>query len=416
MSAPSTDRAPRTTAEWDERLVALLDPDSPDAAARGVAPGSAWWVGGLDGPVSRGAVGRQALDHRAAAVVADAPFRWSSVTKPVVAALALALLDDGVLALDAPVERWLPELADRRVLAETPTADVDVMTAATVPARRPILVRDVLEFRLGWGMDFTRPWPDPLLVAMQRGGLAGGPPAPQTNPEPDEWLRRLSRFPLARQPGEQWRYHTGASVLGVLLARAGGAPLPDLLRRRVLDPIGMTGTGFWADADRLGPHWAPSGPVADAGTGPAGRTLACYDPADGQCSRPPAFPDAGDGLAGPVDDLAALARTLLAGGVTPSGRRVLTAGVVAQATRSRIGPIDEDGTGWGLGLGVRHTAAPDGRSAGSFGWDGGMGTSWWIDPVTGRIGVLATNLMWSSPQPPPVFRQFWSLVFAPPAS
>lgn len=413
MSAANTDRPPGTATEWDERLTALLDPDAPGAPARGVAPGSAWWVGGLDGPLSRGAIGRQAPDPHATGIDVDTPFRWSSVTKPVVATLALALLDDGTLTLDAPVERWLPELADRRVLAEPLPPGADVATAPTVPARRPILVRDVLEFRLGWGMDFTGPWPDPLLVAMQQAGLAVGPPAPQVNPDPDEWLRRMGRFPLARQPGDQWRYHTGASVLGVLVARAGGAPLPELLRRRVLDPLGMTGTGFWADADRLGPHWAPAGTAGpDAPATTAGeRTLTCYDAADGQWSRPPAFPDAGDGLVGRVDDLAALARTLLAGGVTPGGRRLLSSALVTEATRSRIGPIDDEGAGWGLGIGVRHAATPDGRSAGSFGWDGGMGASWWIDPVTGRIGVLATNLMWTSPQPPPVFEQFWALAF-----
>lgn len=404
MSAASDPFGP--IAGWDERFTALLDPDGPRAAARGVAPGSAWWVGGLDGPLSRGAVGRQARDPQATPVAASAPFRWSSVTKPVVATLALALLDDGTIALDAPVQRWLPELADRRVLAAPLAPGADPATAPTVPARRPILVRDVLGFRLGWGMDFTGPWPDPLLVAMAQAGLAAGPPAPQVNPEPDEWIRRLGRYPLARQPGEQWRYHTGASVLGVLLARAGGAPLPELLQRRVLDPVGMSGTAFWADADRLGPHWAPS---AEPDLRPA---LVCYDPAAGQWSRPPAFPDAGDGLVGPVDDLAALARTLLAGGVAPDGRRVLSRDVVAEATRSRIGPIDDHGTGWGLGMGVRHTATTDGRSAGSFGWDGGMGASWWVDPVTGRIGVLVTNLMWSSPQPPPVFGEFWSLAFS----
>lgn len=401
MSAARTDRTPATTVEWDARLTALLDPDAPDAAARGVAPGSAWWVGGRDGPVCRGAVGRQGPGPGDRPIAVDSPFRWSSVTKPVVAALAWALLDDGLLTLDDPVETWLPELSDRRVLSGPLPPGTDPTAARTVPAARPILVRDVLEFRLGWGMDFTGPWPDPLLVAMQQAGLAAGPPAPQTNPEPDEWLRRLSRFPLARQPGEQWRYHTGASVLGVLVARVAGSPLPELLTRRVLDPVGMAGTAFWADPDRLGPHWAPGEPPT------------CYDPADGQWSRPPAFPDAGDGLVGPVDDLAALARTMLAGGVTPAGQRVLSTATVRDATRDRVGPLDadDDGQGWGLGLGVRRTTAADGRSAGSFGWDGGLGTTWWIDPVTGIIGVLATNLMWSSPQPPPVFDQFRALVF-----
>ncbi len=137
----------------------------------------------------------------------------------------MSLVDDGTLALDDPVDRWLPELADRRVLA-TPDADL----AQTVPATRPILVRDVLEFRLGVGYDFDG-GPTLVLDELERAGVHMGPPAPQANPDPDRWMACFAPVPLMYQPGERWLYNIGAEVLGVLVARASGTTLPQLLRR-----------------------------------------------------------------------------------------------------------------------------------------------------------------------------------------
>ncbi|RBY79541.1 serine hydrolase [Geodermatophilus sp. TF02-6] len=366
--------------------------------AAGAVPGAAWWVA-RDGEVARGAAGTHTPGGDDP-VRPDTVFRIASTTKPVVAAAVMALVDEGRLGLDDPVDTLLPELADRTVL--TDPADP---AAGTVPARRAITVRDVLTLRLGLGMDFTAPWPSPTVVAVQAAGLPLGPPAPQAAPGPDEWLRRLATVPLAYQPGERWLYHTGASVLGVLVARAAGRPLPEVLTERVLEPLGMTSTGFGVPEsarDRLGPHWTP--PDDDG-------ARAVYDPADGQWARPPAFPDGGDGLVSTVDDLAAFAGMLCAGGVAPSGDRVLGAEAVRAMTTEQVGPVDDEGGGWGLGIGVRRTDEPAGRSAGSYGWDGGLGSSWWTDPVTGTTAVLLTNQMWSSPQPPALFGDFRAVAF-----
>ena len=369
------------------------------AVAAGQVPGAAWWVGRNGGVITRGAAGEHAVGS-GHAVRPDTVFRISSMTKPVVAAVAMALVDDGVLALDDAVDGLLPELADRQVLADA--ADPD---AGTVPAARPITVRDVLTFRLGLGIDFTVPWPAPSMAVLASAGLPVGPPAPQTAPEPDEWMRRLGSVPLAFQPGARWLYHVGASVLGVLVARAAGRPLPAVLAERITGPLGMTGTGFGVPAaarDRLGPHWTPPGP---------GGAREVYDPADGQWARPPAFPDGGDGLVSTVDDLAAFSRMLLAGGRGPDGSRVLSEGSVRAMTTEQVGPVDDEGGGWGLGIGVRRADEPGGRSAGSYGWDGGLGSSWWTDPATGVTAVLLTNQMWASPQPPPVFDAFRAAAF-----
>jgi CubicO group peptidase (beta-lactamase class C family) len=136
--------------------------------------------------------------HGGRPIQRDAIFRISSMTKPITAATALTLVDDGTIALDAAVDRWLPELADRRVMAR-PDGPLD----DTVAAARPITVDDVLSFRLGWGMDFAATGPQPVLEAMAGLQLGAGPPAPAVPPEPDEWIRRLGTLPLQYQPGER---------------------------------------------------------------------------------------------------------------------------------------------------------------------------------------------------------------------
>lgn len=220
----------------------------------GEVHGAAWLVDRA-GDVSSGAAGISAV---------DSIFRISSVTKPVVAVLAMQLVDDGLLSLDDPVDGLLPELADRRVL-RAPDGPLD----DTVPADRPITVRDVLEFRLGLGMDFAGPFPGTVLGALADRGLPVGPPAPQASPGPDEWMRIVGSVPLSHQPGTRWLYNTGAQVLGVLVARAAGQPLPDLLAQRLLDPLGMADTGFHVPPDRRD-RLAGSGSARTSTTSPTG--------------------------------------------------------------------------------------------------------------------------------------------------
>ena len=109
-----------------------------------------------------------------------------------------------------------------------------------------------------------------------------------------------------------------------------------------------------------------------------------------------------------VDDLAALASALLGG-----GGPVLRPDTVRAMLTEQAGPVDDEGGGWGLGLGVRRTDEPGGRHAGSFGWDGGLGSTWWGDPVTGTAAVLLTNQMWASPAPPPLFTAFRTAASGP---
>ena len=161
----------------------------------------------------------------------DTIFRIASLTKPIAAAAAMILVEECKLRLDEPVDRLLPELSRRTVLKrlEGPVDD-------TVPAKRPITVRDVLTFRMGYGIVMAPPDTYPIQKAMSEHRLGQGPPRPQTPPAPDEWIRRVGTLPLMHQPGEKWLYHTASDVLGVLIARTSGRPLETFLRERISIP------------------------------------------------------------------------------------------------------------------------------------------------------------------------------------
>jgi len=372
---------------------------------RGHVVGLAWLVA-RRGEVHVGSAGT--LD--AAGLVPagqDSIFRISSMTKPVTAVAALLLVEECTLRLDDPVDDLLPELADRQLMVRS-----DGPLEDTVAARRPITVRDVLTFRMGLGMDFTATGGQPVLDAMAALELGSGPPAPAGPPAPDEWMRRLGTLPLSHQPGERWLYHTSADVLGVLVARAAGQPLEAFLAERVFEPLGMVDTGFAcpvADLGRFGPcFWT------DAGTG----RRQVYDPTEGQWSRPPAFPSGGHGLVSTVTDYLAFADMLRSGG-RAGALRLLSRSSVEAMTMNHLtaehlaagGPDSSGALGWGFGVGVQVRRTGPTRSAGTYGWDGGLGTSWANDPAEDLIGLLLTNETWSSPAPPPVCSDFWTCAY-----
>src|SRR3954451_4753404 len=250
-------------------------------------------------------------------------FRIASTTKPITAAATLALVREGRLDLDEPVERLLPELANRRVLRR-----MDGPLDDTLPAAGPVTVRGLLTFTFGFGMALemfmaAEPWP--VVAAATEAGLATiGPPRPDDFVDPDTWIARFGELPLLAQPGERWLYNTGAHVLSVLCARVAGMSYDQVLRTRVLDPLGMRDTGFATDSvERLATAYQPT---VDG--------LVVWDPPGGQWGRPPVFPDGAAGLVSTADDLLAFARMLRRGGgqvltadqVREMGRDPLTAG------------------------------------------------------------------------------------------
>jgi CubicO group peptidase (beta-lactamase class C family) len=372
-----------------------------EAAARHVENGS---VPGLVALVARGEQvhvevrGRLALDGPP--VQRDSLFRIASTTKPITGATTMQLVDAGLLAVDQSIEELLPELASRRVLRRP-----DSSLGDTVPAERALIVRDLLTFTFGFGMDiemFSAPEPWPAVSAAADLHLATlGPPNPAEQPDPDAWIAALGSLPLLAQPGARWVYNTGAQVLGVLLARAADAPFPDLLRQRVLEPLGMHDTAFWAsDPSRLATAYA---------AGPDG--LSVWDPPDGQWSRPPKFFDAAAGLVSTADDLLAFARMLLRG-----GDPLLTAAAVAAMTLDQLTPEQRGRDGKGIlegrSWGFCQAIVTEGPRAGAFGWDGGLGTTWLVDRVRDLVVIVLTQRMFDDPQPPALHRQLQDAAYA----
>jgi CubicO group peptidase (beta-lactamase class C family) len=376
-------------------------------------------VPGLVALVSRGdethveAIGTMRHDG-GAPMHRDTIFRMASTSKPVSVAAAMVLLDECRLRLDDPVDPWLPELADRRVLKR-----VDGPLDDTVPARRPITVRDVLTSTFGLGMDMTS-LGTPIMDKVFEQGLT--PNLPEPMPEPDEWIRRLGTLPLMHQPGQRWQYHISSDLLGVLVARVTGHSFDTFLRERIFDPLGMKDTGFHVPAekiDRLPPLYAP-----DPQTG----QFHVWDEAEGgRHSQPPAFPGGSGGLVSTADDYHAYFRMLLNGGM--HGReRILSRPAVELMTTNRLTPEQQAARtamardnvhvsfgqgqhgGWGFGMAVR-TYRGDYASVGQFGWDGGSGTSTYADPDKQLTGILLTQVGASVADPVRLMHDFWTMLY-----
>jgi CubicO group peptidase (beta-lactamase class C family) len=374
---------------------------------RGGVPGIVTLVS-RRGEVSVDAIGEMTLGGRNP-IRRDTIFRISSMTKAVTAAAAMILVEECKLRLDEPVDRLLPELGDRKVLKR-----LDGPLDDTVPANRPISVRDLLTFRMGFGIVMAPPGTCPIQEAMSEQRLGQGPPSPSTTPAPDEWIRRLGTLPLMHQPGERWMYHTGSDVLGVLIERASGQPLETFLRERIFEPLGMRDTGFSVPAAKLArlatSYW----------TNPGTGALEVYDEAvGGQWSRPPAFPSGGAGLVSTIDDYLAFGQMMLDKGKC-GAERILSRPSVEAMTTDQLTPEQKavsglvsgyfDGHGWGFSVAMvtrREGAEP----IGTFGWDGGLGTSWRTDPREEMVTILMTQRAWTSPSPPDVCLDFRTLAY-----
>lgn len=387
-----------------------------DVLARHVESGK---IPGLVALVSRGeetqveAIGTMRHDG-GAPMSRDTIFRMASTSKPVAVAAAMVLLDECRLRLDDTVDAWLPELADRQVLKRIDSALDD-----TVPARRPITVRDLLSSTFGLGMDMTS-LGTPIMNAIFEQGLT--PNLPEPMPGPDEWMRRLGTLPLMYQPGERWQYQISNDLIGVLVARVTGQSYETFLRERIFDPLGMKDTAFHVPADkidRMPTLYAPN---------PATGEFIVWDEAEGgRWSQPPAFEGGGGGLVSTADDYHAYFRVLLNGGMH-GNERILSRAAVELMTTNRLTPEQEavrhamavdnvhisfgqgQHGGWGFGMAVR-TYRGDYAPIGQFGWDGGSGTSTYADPVNQVTGILLTQVGATVPNSIQLMHDFWTTLY-----
>ena len=351
-------------------------------------PGAVWLVAHGD-EVIVDTVGVTAVDGTQP-MKRDTIFRIASMTKPVTAVAVMMLVEDGKLSLDAPAERWLPELANRKVLRriDAPLEDVE-------PAQRAIAIRDLLTFTLGFGMVFDNS--PPIMKEVDELKLVNGPPVPMTPHAPDEWMRRFGTLPLMHQPGTRWRYNTGSLLQGVLVRRASGKDFDKFVAERILRPLGMRDTGFFVPKDKLS-RYAGCGVFTDPQTGKASRMDA--DGAQSAYASKPIFPSGAAGLVSTADDFLAFARMLANGGMHGKQRLLSAESVAAmrtnQLTPEQIAKADFfphffDTHGWGYGMAIVRTPDAVSKVPGRYGWFGGFGTDWISDPNRDLISITMTQ-------------------------
>jgi CubicO group peptidase (beta-lactamase class C family) len=305
----------------------------------------------------------------------DTIFRIASMTKPVTVAAAMALVEEGALALTDPVARWLPELADMRVLMD-PTGPIE----DTVAASRPITIDDLMTHRSGLAYAFSVTGP----ISRAYGQVS-------LRQDQDSWLTEVAGLPLVHQPGERLTYSQATEVLGIALSRIEGKPLHRVLAERVLEPLGMSDTGFFVTPEarrRAATMYRldENATLQHDAMGPVPITE-------------PRFCQGGAGLVSTADDYLRFIRMLLSGG-TLDGVRVLSAESVAAMRTDRLTAEQKQqpflgapfwvGRGFGLNLSLVTDAAKSAAlygpgGLGTFSWPGAYGTWWQADPANDLI-------------------------------
>lgn len=346
----------------------------------------------------------------------DTLFRIMSMTKPVTAAAALILVEEGKIRLHDPLDAWLPELSDRVVLRDPNGSLNDV-----VPASRQITLHDLLTSRIGIGWDdhqlqstMLQLLPAPLAKPL---GIANA----EEHLDPDAWMKRLAQLPLLYQPGARFLYHIAYDILGVLIARAAGRPLGEWLCERIFEPLGMKDTGFTVSPERRSRLAVAYAPNAD------GSLFAVERPETTGWVEDPLFPSGGGGLVSTADDYQRFGRMLLGHGEL-DGVRILSRKSIEAMTTDHLTPeqhaqpffdeTDYDGSmmwtnkGYGYGVSVRTRSIGIGPGAGSFFWPGALGSTWIADPRENLMATLMIQLRGAQlPKNSWIAQDFWTMIY-----
>lgn len=318
-----------------------------------------------------------------AAMTADTIFRLYSMTKPITSVAAMMLVEDGRLALDEPVSKYIPAFATQKVAMQPSDAPAGPVSALDlVPARRAITIQDLLRHTSGitYGFFGTLPAKRAYLDAQVTKG----------NYDNSEFAERIARMPLAFQPGTTWDYSHSTDILGRVVEVVSGQSLYGFAKARILDPLGMSDTSFTV------PDAAKQARIAEPF--PADRVFG-QDAEFSEPRQPSRYESGGGGMVGTASDYARFLQMLLAGG-TLDGKRYLGPRTIAYMTADHAGPeagiapgpyyLPGPGYGFGLGFAVRRTAgaSPLPGSAGEYNWGGVGGTYFWVDPKEDMFVVL----------------------------
>lgn len=299
-------------------------------------------------------------------------FRLSSVSKPIVSAAALALVDQGKLSLEDPVTKWLPEFRPKLTNGEAPT----------------ITVRQLLTHTAGLGYKFA----EKPGTAYYKAGISDG--FDDLHVSLNENVRRLTTVPLFNRPGEAWRYSLSIDVLGAVLEKASGHTLQEVVTELVTKPLGLRDTGFWAkEPARLAVPYFDGKPrplrMEDPMSVPSGEGgLMTYSPS--RALDPKAYASGGAGMVSTAPEVLRVLETIRSG-----GKPILNAATATSMMQNQIGALMGPGPGTGFGFGgaviVDPAAAHTPQSAGTWQWGGVYGHSWFVDPARKLTVVALTN-------------------------
>jgi CubicO group peptidase (beta-lactamase class C family) len=317
----------------------------------------------------------------------DTLCRIASMTKPIVSVAALMLVEEGKLRLGEPVDKFLPELANRKVLRSPGGALDDIYDAP-----RPITLKDLLLHRSGIPYLLTAEGPmGPALAEFNSRVLPGDLPM-------DDWMARVGALPSVYEPGARWHYGLSTDVLGVLIQRASGMSFPDFLRTRIFEPLGMVDSFFWVPDDKLhrfGPAYTPDPKL--------GRRVVQDHPSNSRWRNPASFPSGGAGLVSTADDYLKFAKMILGRGKS-GDVRLLSRATFELMTTDHLTPTERatpflgspfwTSIGFGLGLSIADNPTSQDwlGSPGRLGWPGAYGTWWVADPKEDLIALMMIQL------------------------
>lgn len=302
----------------------------------------------------------------------DAVFRFSSVTKPFVSAALMRLVEQGKIKLDAPVTTYLPDFKPKLADGTTPV----------------ITVRQLLTHTAGLTYGLAEGPSHPYHTL----GVSDGIDLPGISL--DENVRRIGQAPLAFPPGSKWRYSVAIDVLGDVIEKAAGKPLPEVVAETVTLPLGLKDAGFVAKVPaRLATPYANAQPapvkITDNQDVPIGPTAVRFAPS--RALHAEEFPSGGAGMVGTASDVLKLLETIRKGGAP-----ILKPATVAEMTKDQVGPqAATQGPGWGFGYGWAvlddPAVAKTPQAAGTLAWGGVYGHNWFVDKANGLTVVLMSN-------------------------
>jgi CubicO group peptidase (beta-lactamase class C family) len=349
----------------------------------------------------------------------DTIFRIYSMTKPITSIAFMMLVEEGRVALDEPVHKYIPEWKNLGVF------QAGVWPAfLTRPASRPMQIVDLMRHTSGLTYGFQQrgnvdaAYRELKLGEVEKAGTL------------QSMIADLAKIPLEFSPGEAWNYSISTDVIGYLIGLISGKPFEQFLQERIFDPLGMKDTGFFvppAKAHRLAACYSasPQGAMTFHTTDRKGGLTLQDDPVTSSFLSPPALISGGGGLCSTSTDYLAFCRALLNGGeldgirlIGPKTLALMTSNhlpggkTLPELSRSLFSEATYHGIGFGLGVSVTldpaRTLIPGSR--GEYAWGGAATTSFWIDPAEELIAIFMTQVLPSTATP--IRRELRTMIYS----